>query len=176
MRTLVTGIHHVSLVVTDLERSRHFYAQVLGLREIPRTTTFDFVVVWYDLGTQHVHLVPRETGDAPSPRHFALQVENAAAARDHFAKFGVPTRETTPIPGCDRFFVHDPDGNLIEIMQWFRPYRPESDGIGSAGTAAPPPEGARFEPALAAFGEPAAAAGLEDEKGPIAVDVPTTGR
>ena len=135
-------------MVTDLERSRRFYGEVLGLREIARPATFDFVVVWYDLGAQHVHLVPRDTADPASARHFALHVADAAAARAHFAKFGVPTRETTPIPGCDRFFVHDPDGNLIEIMHWFRPYRPETDGIGAAD--APPPPEDRFEPALMA--------------------------
>jgi catechol 2,3-dioxygenase-like lactoylglutathione lyase family enzyme len=161
MQGMVTGIHHVSIVVTDLDRSRRFYTQVLGLREIPRPVTFDFVVVWYDLGAQHLHLVPRETADVRSPRHFALQVEDAAAAREHFAQFGVPTRETTPIPGCDRFFVEDPDGNLVEIMQWFRPYRPETDGIGSAAAIAPPARD-RFEPALMQSGEPGGAADPED--------------
>ena len=131
----LTGIHHVSIVVTDLERSRQFYGHVLGLREIARPSTFDFVVVWYDLGTQHIHLVPREIGDTVSPRHFALQVDDAVAARAHFASAGVPTRETTPIPGCDRFFVNDPDGNLIEVIKWLRPYRPEVDGIGSVTRA-----------------------------------------
>jgi len=159
--TIVTGIHHVSIVVTDLERSRRFYAEVLGLREIPRPATFDFVVVWYDLGTQHIHLVPRETADVPGARHFALHVEDAAAARRHFATLGVPSRETTPIPGCDRFFVHDPDGNLIEIMQWFRPYHPETDGIGSAYAVAPP-SGERFEPALMKTGTPSAATAPEE--------------
>ena len=161
MQRFFTGIHHVSIVVTDLERSRRFYTQVLGLHEIPRPATFDFIVVWYNLGTQHIHLVPRETADPPSPRHFALQVEDATAAREHFATVGVPTRETTSIPGCDRFFVADPDGNLIEIMQWFRPYRPETDGIGSAGAIAPPP-GERFEPALMKLAAPATGAGPEE--------------
>ena len=161
MQSIVTSIHHVSIVVTDLELSRRFYTQVLGLREIPRPATFDFVVVWYDLGGQHIHLVPRETADAPSPRHFALQVEDAAAARAHFATFAVLTRETTPIPGSDRFFVNDPDGNLVEIIQWFRPYRPENDGVGSAAVVAPPPR-ERFEPALMKPGGPAAAAGPEE--------------
>jgi glyoxylase I family protein len=151
----------VSLVVTDLERSRRFYAQVLGLRESPRPATFDFVVVWYDLGAQHIHLVPREAADAPSPRHFALQVDDAAAAQTHFATFGMATRETTPIPGCDRFSVHDPDGNLIEILQWFRPYRPETDAIGSAqATVSPPTE--RFEPALMKIGGASAASAPEE--------------
>src|SRR5262245_38490377 len=146
MLTPITGIHHVSLVVTDLERARHFYGQVLGLREIARPATFDFVVVWFDLGAHHIHLVPREGPDTSSPRHFALHVADAVAARQHLAAAGVRTRETTPIPGCDRFFINDPDGNLIEIMQWHRPYRPDVDGIG-AGQAVPSSSPAVFEPA-----------------------------
>jgi hypothetical protein len=33
-----------------------------------------------------------------------------------------------PIPHCDRFFVHDPDGNRIEIIQWVEPYDPIASG------------------------------------------------
>ena len=155
MQSLITRIHHVSIVVTNLEASRHFYGHVLGLREIARPATFDFVVVWYDLGGQHLHLVPRETADAASPRHFAFEVEDAGAARQHLARFGLPTRETTPIPGCDRFFVHDPDDNLIEIMHWSRPYRPETDGIGSGTSVPASPTADRFEPALMPRAQPA---------------------
>ena len=37
----IQAIHHVSLSVSDLERARAFYKDVLGLREIPRPP-FDF--------------------------------------------------------------------------------------------------------------------------------------
>jgi catechol 2,3-dioxygenase-like lactoylglutathione lyase family enzyme len=91
MQRIVTGIHHVSIAVTDLELSRRFYTQVLGLREIPRPATFDLVVVWYDLGAQHIHLVPRETADAPSPRHFALQVALVACLLElQFGNYAPP--------------------------------------------------------------------------------------
>ena len=152
----LTGIHHVSIVVTDIAKARQFYGEVLGLREIARPATFDFFVVWYDLGGQHIHLIPREKGDATSPRHFALHVGDAKAAREHFAKLGVATRETTPIPGCDRFFVHDPDGNLVEIMQWFRPYCPATDGA-KDGQAAPAPPKERYEPGFMKVGDAASA-------------------
>jgi hypothetical protein len=38
----------------------------------------------------------------------------------------VPVAETVLIPGADRFFVSDPDGNRIEIIQWFHPYDPNA--------------------------------------------------
>ncbi len=124
----VTQIDHVSVVVTDVERSRRFYGGVLGLREIAKPKTFDFVVVWYDLGNQHLHLLLKDRPDTVSPRHFALRVKDAAAARAHFREYGVPTQETTPIPRADRFFVADPDGNRIEILQWLDPYDPAVSG------------------------------------------------
>jgi glyoxylase I family protein len=127
----VTQIDHVSVLITDVERSRRFYHDVLGLREIARPKTFDFVVVWYDLGNQHLHLLLKDRPDTLSPRHFALRVVDVSAARGWFNRHGIPIDETTPIPGADRFFVHDPDGNRIEIIQWQRPYDPATDGIPS---------------------------------------------
>lgn len=124
----VTQIDHVSVVITDLERSRRFYVGVLGLKEIAKPKTFDFRVLWFDLGNQQLHLLLKEQPDTLSPRHFALRVRNAQAARAHFAAHGVATEETTPIPLCDRFFVHDPDGNRIEIIQWLQPYDPAVSG------------------------------------------------
>ncbi len=120
----VSQIDHVSVVITDVERSRRFYRDLLGLKEIARPRTFDFVVVWFDLGNQHLHLLLKDRPDSLSPRHFALRVPDAAAARRYFQQHEVATQETTPIPGADRFFIYDPDGNRIEIIQWLRPYDP----------------------------------------------------
>ena len=131
MQRLVTGIHHVSIVVTDLELSRRFYTQVLGLREIPRPATFDFVVVWYDLGAQHIHLVPRETAGSAQPPPFRAAGRRCGGRPGAFCEGRRADARDDAHPRCDRFFVGDPDGNLIEIMQWFRLYRPETDGIGS---------------------------------------------
>jgi catechol 2,3-dioxygenase-like lactoylglutathione lyase family enzyme len=118
----VTQIDHVSVVITDVERSRRFYRDLLGLREIPKPRTFDFVVLWFDLGAMHVHLLLKDKPDTISGRHFALRVADAAAARTYFTGRGVPVQETTLIPGADRFFIHDPDGNRIEIIQWLKAY------------------------------------------------------
>jgi catechol 2,3-dioxygenase-like lactoylglutathione lyase family enzyme len=123
----ISQIDHVSVIITDVDRSRHFYRDLLGLKEIPKPRTFDFVALWFDLGNMHVHLLLKDKPDTISPRHFALRVGDAQAARDYFRRHGVALNETTPIPGADRFFIHDPDGNRIEIIQWLRPYDPESE-------------------------------------------------
>jgi catechol 2,3-dioxygenase-like lactoylglutathione lyase family enzyme len=115
-------LDHCSVIITDVERSRRFYRDVLGLKEIHKPRTFDFVVLWFDLGNQHVHLLLKDRADTISARHFALRVSDASAARVYFREGGVPVQETTPIPGADRFFINDPDGNRIEIIQWLRPY------------------------------------------------------
>jgi catechol 2,3-dioxygenase-like lactoylglutathione lyase family enzyme len=126
----VTQIDHVSVLITDVERSRRFYRDLLGLKEINKPRTFDFVVLWFDLGNQHLHLLLKDRPDTRSPRHFALRVTDAAAARAYFRGHGVATEETTPIPGADRFFIHDPDGNRIEIIHWLRPYSSEENARG----------------------------------------------
>ena len=121
-----TQLDHASVIITDVERSRRFYRDLLGLKEIPKPRTFDFVVLWFDLGNMHVHLLLKDRPDTISGRHFALRVADAAAARSYFVERNVPVQETTVIPGADRFFIADPDGNRIEIIQWLRPYGPEA--------------------------------------------------
>ena len=124
----VTHIDHVSVLITDLARARRFYGEILGLREIPKPRTFTFSVLWYDLGTGQLHLLSKPKADTISPRHFALRVADIDAARMRFRAHGVAIDETILIPGADRFFVSDPDGNRIEIIQWFEPYDPATSG------------------------------------------------
>jgi catechol 2,3-dioxygenase-like lactoylglutathione lyase family enzyme len=123
-----THIDHCSVIVTDVARSRDFYGRVLGLREIAAPKEFDFVAIWYDLGGTYIHLLLKPQPDTVSPRHFCLFTPDAAAARAHFARLGVPIEETVKIAAADRFFIRDPDGNRIEVLQWVRPYQPEADG------------------------------------------------
>ncbi|MCI0460736.1 MAG: VOC family protein [Gemmataceae bacterium] len=123
----IVKIDHCSVVITDVERSRHFYRDLLGLREINRPRTFDYVVLWFDLGDQHIHLLLKDKPDSISPRHFALRVSDAQAARAYLLGQGVAIEEATLIPGSDRFFIRDPDGNRIEVIQWLRPYSSEEN-------------------------------------------------
>jgi catechol 2,3-dioxygenase-like lactoylglutathione lyase family enzyme len=124
-----TQIDHCSVLITDLARARWFYRDVLGLKEIAKPKTFDFVALWFSLSDgQTLHLLQKPHPDTLSPRHFALRVPDVRAVREHFRSCGVEIQETGPIPHCERFFVHDPDGNRIELIQWIEPYDPAESG------------------------------------------------
>lgn len=124
----VTHIDHCSVLITDVAKARHFYGELLGLREIPAPREFDFVAIWYDLGGTYLHLLLKEQPDTISPRHFCLHVSDIKAARALVASRGLRLDETVRIHAADRFFIRDPDGNRIEILQWERKYDPAADG------------------------------------------------
>jgi catechol 2,3-dioxygenase-like lactoylglutathione lyase family enzyme len=129
-----THIDHVTVIITDPKRAVAFYRDVLGLPEVSSPSTFEGAglnVRWFKVGQQYVHLFIAPEPDKPGRRHFALRVGDAQAARQHLTGLGVTIRETTPIPGAERFFIADPDGNRIEIIQWkdTSEIRPLGDGI-----------------------------------------------
>jgi catechol 2,3-dioxygenase-like lactoylglutathione lyase family enzyme len=133
----VTQIDHVSVIITDVERSRRFYRDILGLKEISKPKTFTFSVLWFDLGTQQLHLLLKPQPDTVSPRHFAVRVRDAQAARAYFRRHGIAIEEAVPIPHCDRFFVADPDLNRVEVIQWLEPYDPARSGAAELDRGSP---------------------------------------
>lgn len=124
----VTHIDHCSVIITDVAAARRFYGEQLGLKEIPAPKEFDFIAIWYDLGGTYLHLLLKPERDTISPRHFCLHVSDIKTARAYVKSQGLPMDETVKIEAADRFFVRDPDGNRIEILQWERKYVPETDG------------------------------------------------
>ena len=118
-------IQHCSVVVKNLERAAAFYRDVLDLTEIEIPSTFKpagLNVRWFRLGAQQIHLLQGAENPPDTQHHMALQVDNAQAARVWMKGKGFEVEETILIPGADRFFVRDPDNNLIEIIEWQETY------------------------------------------------------
>ncbi|WP_274364337.1 VOC family protein [Paenibacillus thermotolerans] len=117
------GIHHVSLIVTDLERAKSFYKDILGLREIERPP-FDFPGAWLAVGEsgQQVHLLvhdgetKRQGGIDTRDGHFALRVQSYEETRRHLTQKGIEhTANPNSITGFAQIFLLDPDRNVIEL-------------------------------------------------------------
>ena len=134
MAARVTALHHVALPVSDLERSRRFYREVLGLSELERPAAFDFPGAWFSLGgAGQLHLIQREGGtvrrDKPVDSrdvHFAVRVDDFDAMLAHLRAAGyrddVPHDDPTwlkwnraPNAGFPQIFILDPDRHVIEI-------------------------------------------------------------
>jgi catechol 2,3-dioxygenase-like lactoylglutathione lyase family enzyme len=126
-------IQHVGLVVADLERSRRFYADALGLEEVPRPPNFTFDGAWFRFGGTEIHLLAEAhtTGGAGQPdagpgaamgmtHHLAFEIDDVGVACERLAENGV-SLEGGPMPRGDGFiqvFFRDPDGYVLELFQW----------------------------------------------------------
>ena len=119
----VEDLHHVAVNVTDLARAQAFYANVLGLRELPRPA-FDFAGAWYQLGDRQLHLIvhpPTRTLRGTTAidgrdGHLALRIADFDATLTHLRRQGVTLHErrdnATP---WAQIYLTDPDGNVIEL-------------------------------------------------------------
>ena len=111
-------IDHVTIIVTDVDRATVFYGAMLGLRQVPRPESFDFPGVWYQIGDTFLLVLGKPAPDSHSPRHFSLRVRDVRSAARQLEAAGclVQWEAKYKIPGIDRFFIRDPDGNRIEIQ------------------------------------------------------------
>src|SRR5688572_19624314 len=118
----VRELGHVSLFVRDLDATRRFYRDLLGLRETG--TAKDGRIVFFSAGVHHHDIsceLARAAGPGPQPKgvpglyHIAFDVgasgEELAAARRHVELHGL-----TPFGEyAAGFSVRDPDGHEIEL-------------------------------------------------------------
>jgi catechol 2,3-dioxygenase-like lactoylglutathione lyase family enzyme len=126
----ITQMQHYMVLSKDLERTRRFYCDVLGLRTGPRPP-FDFEGLWIYIGdVAVVHVAAQASYEATgrlngdgAQRHGSGSVDHIAFAADNwdeiiasFDRHGVTYRATV-VPGrpLRQLFVHDPDGIQIEI-------------------------------------------------------------
>lgn len=120
MPITIKGFHHAGVLVTDLERARRFYEEVMGLTPLPRPD-FDFTGKWYDLGNgQQLHLLcvdrmPGHHEPARNDRHLALDVEDIDATEQNLRKLGIEIGYGSGRAGRPQLFIRDPDGNSIEL-------------------------------------------------------------
>ena len=117
---MILGVNHVQVNVptADLERARDFYVNFMGMREIPRPSTFTSKGIWLHAGTFEIHLGLEDGVDRSKTRaHVAYQVNDIRAWRARVAEAGHAMKEQPLIPGYERFQFRDPFGNMIEVMQ-----------------------------------------------------------
>ena len=129
----VRGISHAALLVSDVEASRRFYGEVLGMEEVPRPANFQFPGAWFRHGKAELHLI----GEAESGRvrqvnpgyrskelsegygaHFAFEVDDMDEAQHLVRERGAEV-VGEPRPrgdGITQMYLTDPDGYMVELI------------------------------------------------------------
>lgn len=121
----IKELGHIVLYVRDLERSRHFYGEVLGWRETNRAGGSAAV---FSSGRTHHELLLLDVGPdaAPIPEgrriglyHFGLKVgdtdEELRDALAHITAHGVEIAGTADHGVTHSLYIQDPDGNEVEL-------------------------------------------------------------
>ncbi len=127
-----TGLSEIVLIVEDVERSKAFYRDVVGLQL--RTESEDWAWFWTgeegasaNLAVHKGRLLMQEhSPHGPNPKwgsvHYAFRVspEKLEAAVAHVRSHGVEVYGPTYFEWmrAESYYFYDPDGNLLE---WWAP-------------------------------------------------------
>jgi len=152
-------IHHVNVQVSNRERTREWYEKVLGAEFLDRGPALNKRQLQLRLGASEIHFTETPRPVAVPSSHFAIEVDDWKAMLDHLNALGVSHVRTSAastmpnIGGTDPHqgrredtgehytYIHDPDGNMIELVQ--HPLGFE-DGQGARLDAVPDAEGLRW--------------------------------
>ncbi|MGI9496730.1 MAG: VOC family protein [Mariniblastus sp.] len=124
----VTSFDHITLIVDDLEATRKFYVNFLGMTESQRPA-FDFPGAWFQIGAVQIHATcsselagragwgDRQVKSISRGHHFAFTVDNFEDAMNAINSLEIEIGEgpKTRPDGAKQVYVYDPDGHLVEI-------------------------------------------------------------
>ncbi len=117
-------LDHVSLNVTDRERSIAWYRDVLGLPQLNQPTDDDEPVFIGEPGLQFGLFQAQVASPAREPessglRHVALVVDDLDAAQERLREHGVDFNYENHGNALSVYF-RDPDGHVLELTTYVR--------------------------------------------------------
>ncbi len=126
---MIKALHHIAIIASNYERSKHFYTQVLGLEILAETYREERDSYKLDLGLNGNYII--ELFSFPNPparlsqpeavglRHLAFEVENLAQVMATMKQYKVEVEaiRTDEFTGKRFTFIADPDGLPIEFYE-----------------------------------------------------------
>lgn len=120
---------HITIIVADLEATRQFYVDLLGMQECPRPA-FDFAGAWFQVGSVQIHATvsdeksglagwgDRQVQSISRGHHFAFKVTDVHAAHARIVELGVEVGDGPKKrpDGAHQLYIYDPDGHLVELF------------------------------------------------------------
>ena len=127
-------IHHVNVQISDRARTREWYEKVLGAQFLDRGPALNTRQLQLRLGSGEIHFTETSRPTTIASSHFALEVDDWEAMLSHLADLGIshvrtsaastgadiggtdPTKGRREDSGEHYTYIHDPDGNMIELV------------------------------------------------------------
>jgi len=127
-------IHHVNVQISDRQRARDWYTKVLGAEFLDRGPALNRRQLQLRLGSSEIHFTERPQPAIIPSSHFALEVDNWDAMITRLDDLGIPHVRTSAASTMQNMggtnphegrredtgehytYIHDPDGNLIELV------------------------------------------------------------
>ena len=127
-------IHHINVQINDRARTRDWYERVLGAEFLDRGPALNKRQLQLRLGDGEIHFTERPNPTTIASSHFALEVDDWDRMIAHLDALGIDHVRTSAastmlnIGGSDPHqgrredtgehytYIHDPDGNMIELV------------------------------------------------------------
>jgi predicted enzyme related to lactoylglutathione lyase len=120
----VERVDYLRVPVRDIQQAKHFYGEVLGLRENPNSPGDDWIE--YETGNVTLAVMTPHTHDyeftSLPPATIALRVPDVSAAKAKLEAAGVEVGEMWDSGVCNGAGVSDPAGNRILLHHRYAPY------------------------------------------------------
>ncbi len=117
---MIVGIDHVQIAAPRgcEEEARRFYGDLLGLREVPKPEKLATRGgVWFQAGGQQLHIGVEDEFRAARKAHPAFAVNDIDALAQRLEEAGGAITWDDAIPALRRFYISDPWGNRLELLQ-----------------------------------------------------------
>lgn len=120
---MIESIAHVSVLVSDTNKSLMFYRDILGLTVDPDRPDLGYPGAWLTVGQQQIHLLELPNPDSVEgrpehggrDRHVALYITNLEKLIASLKENNITY--TLSKSGRKALFCRDPDGNALEFIE-----------------------------------------------------------
>lgn len=132
MMALSRGMHHITAISADIQRTHAFYSDLLGMRRVKLTTNFDdptsahwywgvgegrpgTILTYFERDPQ---VEPRVRMGCGQTHHFALGVkddETQLAWREKLLRSGLRVSPVMDRVYFKSIYTNDPDGHIVEL-------------------------------------------------------------
>jgi catechol 2,3-dioxygenase-like lactoylglutathione lyase family enzyme len=123
MSNLLDSLDHITIITKDLDETKIFYINVLGMKIDNNRPPFDFDGAWLALNERPVvHIIVNEehshSSHKPTLDHVAFRANNIESIKKRLDRYDISYEEKiTPDNQVHQIFIVDPNGIKIELSK-----------------------------------------------------------